>query len=64
MTKQDKFRKDIEQVINKHSIENNSNTPDFILAKYLIDCLQTFDEATTRREEWYDSVNKNSVNKI
>ena len=59
MTKQDKFRKDIEQVINKHSIENNSNTPDFILAKYLIDCLQTFDEATKRREEWYDSVNKN-----
>lgn len=61
MTKQSKFRKDIEQVINKNSIENNSNTPDFILSEYLTDCLEAFDKATTRREEWYDSRNKNAI---
>lgn len=53
MTKQSRLRKDIEQSINKHSIENGSDTPDFILAEYLTDCLRAFDKATIRREEWY-----------
>jgi len=53
MTKQSRLRKDIEQAINKHSIENGSDTPDFILAEYLTDCLRAFDKATVRREEWY-----------
>jgi hypothetical protein len=53
MTKQSRLRKDIEQSINKHSIENGSDTPDFILAEYLTDCLRAFDKATVRREEWY-----------
>ena len=53
MIKQSRLRKDIEQSINKHSIENESNTPDFILAEYLTDCLRAFDKATVRREEWY-----------
>ena len=52
-SRHNKLRKDIESVINKHSIENDSDTPDFILAEYLIGCLRTFDKATTRREEWY-----------
>ena len=53
MTKQSRLRKDIEQAINKHSIESGSDTPDFILAEYLTDCLRAFDRATVRREEWY-----------
>jgi len=53
MTKQSRLRKDIEQAINKHSIENGSDTPDFVLAEYLTDCLRAFDKATVRREEWY-----------
>jgi hypothetical protein len=53
MTKQSRLRKEIEQAINKHSIENGSDTPDFILAEYLTDCLRAFDKATVRREEWY-----------
>jgi len=53
MTKQSRLRKDIEQAINKHSIENGSDTPDFILAEYLTDCLRAFDKATVRRGEWY-----------
>lgn len=53
MTKQSRLRKDIEQAINKHSIENGSDTPDFILAEYLTDCLRAFDKATVKREEWY-----------
>lgn len=51
--KQKEFRKEIEQTINKYSQENESNTPDFILAEYLTDCLKSFDKAVNRREEWY-----------
>ena len=47
------FRKELEKLINKHSMENGSNTPDFILGRYLIGCLQTFDDVVNAREEWY-----------
>lgn len=39
--------------INKHSAENESNTPDFILAQFLIGCLSAFNEATKTRDKWY-----------
>lgn len=47
------LRKKLELIINFHSQENESDTPDFILADYLIDCLNAFDKATKRRTEWY-----------
>jgi hypothetical protein len=50
------FRKDIEGIINKRSAENGSNTPDFILAEYLTDCLAAFDKAAVARERWYGRV--------
>jgi hypothetical protein len=36
-----------------HSMENGSNTPDFILANYLVDCLRAFERASNQREHWY-----------
>ena len=47
------FRKKIEDAINEHSMENGSNTPDFILAEYLHACLLSFDTAITARDKWY-----------
>ena len=47
------FRKDLEVLINQNSMENKSNTPDFILADYLEGCLDAFDKAVYRRSEWY-----------
>jgi len=47
------FRKEIQNLINRQSLENNSNTPDFILAEFLTDCLDTFDKAVCRRDNWY-----------
>lgn len=47
------FRKSIESAINCSSMENGSDTPDFILAEYLTDCLVTFDKTVRAREEWY-----------
>ena len=47
------FEKELESLINKHSLENESNTPDYILAQYLISCLSAFTQATQQRENWY-----------
>lgn len=44
---------DIRDAINRHSAENASNTPDFILAEYLEQCLAAFDTAVQRRTEWH-----------
>ena len=47
------FRKELETLINKHSLENGSDTPDFILADYVCKCLKNFDEIIQAREQWY-----------
>jgi len=48
-----KFRKQLEVLINQNSLENGSNTPDFILAEYLENCLKAFDYAILQRTSWY-----------
>lgn len=50
------FRSELEALLNRNSMENGSDTPDFILATYLADCLEAFDKATKRREAWYGRV--------
>ena len=47
------LQEEIKMVLNKHCAENNSNTPDFILGEYLVACLEAFNRATNRRENWY-----------
>lgn len=47
------FRKELESLINKYSKENGSNTPDFILAEYLEDCLKAYNRAINQRDNWY-----------
>lgn len=49
----DGFRQELKSLLNKHSREGGSNTPDHILANYLVACLAAFDTATHQREEWY-----------
>ena len=47
------FRRDLESLLNKHSREKGSDTPDFVLATYLLGCLTTFDVAVKSRDQWY-----------
>lgn len=47
------FKIELEGLINKYSMENASNTPDFILAEYLIDSLNAFNDAEIKRSKWY-----------
>lgn len=46
------FEKELRDLINTHSLENESNTPDFILATYMLDCLDAFNTATNKRDEF------------
>ena len=48
------FKNELQDLINKHSKENGSDTPDFILAEYLNDCLINFNKAVLKRSEWYN----------
>lgn len=47
------FQQELQKLINYHSRESGSDTPDFILANYLIDCLAAFDKAVKDRARWY-----------
>lgn len=47
------FERELEHLINRFSKENGSNTPDFLLAEYLIGCLLLWNAMVTKREEWY-----------
>lgn len=51
------FEQELEAVINRHSQENASNTPDFILAQFLLSCLAAWNAGVTRRESWYGRAN-------
>lgn len=47
------FEKELAELINKHNLEKPSNTPDFILAKYLTGCLIVWNENNLRRFDWF-----------
>jgi len=47
------FRKELEHLINRHCMENGSDTPDFILADFLCRQLAIFDGTVHAREKWY-----------
>ena len=50
------LRVELRRVLNGVSAENGSNTPDFILAQYLVSCLNAFDHAVKARDSWYDAL--------
>ena len=50
------LRDELSSLINKYYEENESNTPDFILAQYLLDCLDAFNVGVNARTEWYDGL--------
>ena len=58
MSDKNTFGRELEFIINQFSQENASNTPDFILATYLLRCLNAWNEGVTRREEWYGREHK------
>lgn len=51
--KRAEFQTDLTALLNRHSLENGSDTPDFILADYLMGCLDAFNDSLHRREKWH-----------
>lgn len=49
------FERELAEVINRHSVENESDTPDFILASFLRTCLGAYGRTVKRLLEWNDS---------
>jgi hypothetical protein len=47
------FKTQLARLINRHSLEGGSDTPDFLLADYLVQCLAVFDATFAMREAWY-----------
>ncbi len=48
-----KLIKELKDLINKCSRENESDTPDFILGDYLYRAIRNWEITTNRRETWY-----------
>lgn len=46
------FRVNLTSLLNTYSCENGSDTPDFVLAGYILRCLNNFDLTTIEREKW------------
>lgn len=48
-----KFEKDLALLINNYSLENETDTPDFILAEYLKDCLDAYTRLIIKKDQWW-----------
>jgi len=55
------FKDELRILINKYSKENNSNTPDWILAEYIEGCLEVYDKTQQKRAKWYNSWFKQDI---
>lgn len=56
------FFNELSSLINRYSKENDSDTPDFILARYIEGCMQNYADTVKARDKWfnYDPWQKNS----
>ena len=53
MDRDETFTKELQSLLNRYSKENTSNTPDFILASYIENCLVAWNVGVQQREAWY-----------
>ena len=47
------LEKRLEELINEECRENDSNTPDFLLSEFMMNCLDAFELASNKREVWF-----------
>ena len=47
------FERDLTKIINKHSIESGSGTPDFVIAHFLMACLHAFERSLELRSNFF-----------
>ena len=44
---------ELTDLLNRYSAENGSDTPDWVLAQFLLGCLDAWDKGVRRRQRWY-----------
>jgi len=54
MENREKIIKEFKQVINRNCLENESDTPDYILAEYLVNTLENLKTIVRARDKWFD----------
>ena len=47
------FETELASLISRHSQENGSSTPDFLLARYLVGCLRAYEATVNLRDGWF-----------
>ena len=47
------FKQDLTHLINSYSLENDSNTPDYIIAEYLCACLDAYEKTAKDTTRWF-----------
>jgi hypothetical protein len=50
------LERDLAAVLHRYSQENGSNTPDFLLAEYLLACLATWNTYVVKRDKWHGTL--------
>lgn len=55
------FVQELAALINAYSLENGSDTPDFILASFLENVLVDWNHATRARSRWFESTDKEEL---
>ena len=54
------LEKELQYLLNRYCRENMSDTPDFILAQYMMNCLTAFEQAVGLRQAWFGHKTFNS----
>ena len=49
------FLKELTSLINKHNLESLCNTPDFIIAEYLVECLANYAYTLQECGKWHQA---------
>lgn len=49
----DAFERELAPLVNAHSLEEGSDTPDFQIAKYLRRCLEAYNEVRVHCARWH-----------
>ena len=44
------FKKELKSLIYAYCMDTDSDSPDYILAEYMVSCLKTFNKATRERD--------------
>ena len=48
------FETELTYLINKYSLENGSDIPDYVIAAYLIKCFENLNTLVNTRDAWFD----------